>query len=589
MLSRVLRSRWFWLLVLGGLVAVGWLGTSVALDARQAASALGEAQDDAARLKSALIAGEQPQVTSSLADLQDHAAAAHDLTDGWTWDVVATVPWWGRNVEAVQISTAAVDDIAARGLPPLADAGAKLSVDSFRPQDGRVDVATLARLAPAVTAASDVLDHNAEQVEAIDTDRLVGPVRDRLQDLQRELAAANSSAATASRALELAPSVLGSDGRRTYLLVFQTNAEIRSTAGMGGAFALVTADDGRLTLSAQSSAALLNGDVDPDPGLTEEELAVFGSLMGSDVRATNVDPHVPRVAQLWADRAQQAYGTPVDGVISLDAVSVSSLMRGIGAVDVPGGPRLTAGNLVDQVLHQVYLDIEDPGAQDDYFAAVTKRVFAKVVSGRVDWPAVVDALTDAADERRVEVWFRSTKEQQVLDDTAVVGSIVQPGSTPYVGLYVNDAAQSKMSYYLRYDTTVTSTRCTAKGRQTISGTTTFRNLLQGDPEKLPRYVTGSGRRADRGDISLSLWLFAPRGGQVTALAVDGQDQALGSGGPAYEDRPSQFGAVTVKPGQKVDLTWRVETAAGQGGDGRFFQTPGVTTSANGVRIASACR
>ena len=63
--------------------------------------------------------------------------------------------------------------------------------------------------------------------------RSASPVR----ELQTKIAEADALADRASIAVRLLPGMLGGDGERRYLFVFQNNAEIRATGGIPGAFA----------------------------------------------------------------------------------------------------------------------------------------------------------------------------------------------------------------------------------------------------------------------------------------------------------------------------------------------------------------
>ncbi|MTB89575.1 DUF4012 domain-containing protein [Aeromicrobium senzhongii] len=565
------------------------------LEARTVASSLLRAQDEATRVKDQLAAGDADGARASLARLQSNSAEAHRLSRGGMWDATAKIPWLGRNVEAVQITSASIDDIAARGLPPVVEAGSALSADSFKPRDGKIDVKALAALAPAVASASGVLEQNADRIGAIEAEGLVGPLVRPVLDLQRQIDEADRAADAASRVMALAPASLGADGEQNYLLVFQTNAEIRSTGGMGGVFVLLSTEDGKLTLSAQSSSDELNFGTDgsrlADAELSDDEEQAFGTIMGRDVRSSNISPDYPRVAQIWADRAEAAYGVDVDvdGVISLDAVAMSYVLRGVGSVDVGKGAKLTADNAIDRLLNGVYLEYEDSADQNDYFEAATGRTFEAVMNGRGDWTQVVSSLSSAVKERRLQVWFRDKDRQKVIASTAVAGRVAQPDETPHVGLYITDSAQSKMQYYLRYDTRVKATTCSADRRQTISVTTSFRNQFSGNPKKAPWYIVGRGNRTEKGNQLLTYRLLTPKGGKVTGFTIDGAEQYLASSKVTYKDRAVQYGTLTVPPGDEISVTWQVQTAPGAVADARYFETPGIDTSSNDVRVPSACR
>ncbi|MFS0885679.1 DUF4012 domain-containing protein [Aeromicrobium sp. 179-A 4D2 NHS] len=587
------RSPAVWIALGLGLAVVLFALVPFALGAKTVAASLLRAQDQAVLLRDQLASGETEAAAATLTRLQANTSEAHRISRGGTWDVAAKVPWLGRNVEAVQVTSAAIDDIAARALPPMVEGGSSLSVQSFKPRDGRLDVAALAELAPAVSTASDVLSENADRVNAIEAERLLGPLVRPVLDLQRQVTEADRAAGAASRVMHLAPASLGAEREQHYLLAFQTNAEIRSTGGLAGVYVLLSAKDGKVELVDQAVSGELNlaadGSRQPDAKLTKDERDAFGTIMGHDVRATNISPDFRRVARIWADRAGTSFGEEVDGVISLDAVAMSYVLRGLGSVPLAGGERLTADTALDRLLNGVYLEHEDPADQNAYFEDATTRTFAAVMNGRGDWTEIVSALSEAASERRLQVWFRDAERQRVIADTPVAGAVGQPGRTPHVGLYITDASQSKMQYYLRYDTRVKATTCTAERGQVIVVTTSFRNQLFGDTGKLPWYVTGTGTRTKKGNQLLTYRLLAPKGGKVVGFTIDGREQSLASSDVTYGDRPVQYGTLVVKPGDEISVTWRVETADGAAGDARYFETPGIDTSANDLRVPSACR
>ena len=592
MVNRVSRrSAVLWVSIGFVLAVAGFALVPFVLEARSVASSLVRAQDRAVALKQQMAAGDADGAALTLRRMQADTERAHRVSRGGIWDLAARVPWLGRNVEAVQVSSASVDDIAVRGLPPLVEAGSALSVDSFRPSDGRLDVKTLGTMAPAVSTAGAVLSENAERIRAIEAEGLVGPLVRPVLELQRQVEDADRSADAADRVMRLAVESLGVEGAQHYLLAFQTNAEIRSTGGLAGAFVLLRTENGRITLSEQSAAGDLNLAADgtrlPDAKLSRDERAAFGTIMGHDVRSTNISPDFPRVAAIWAGRAERTYDVDIDGVISLDAVALSYVLRGIGAIEVDGD-RLTADNAMARLLNGVYVDYDDPQDQNEYFETATGRTFEAVMNGSGNWVKIVSALSEAASERRVQIWFRDPERQQVIARTPVAGEVSQPGASPYVGLYITDSSQSKMQYHLRYDTRVKATTCSADRSQVIVVTTSFRNQFSGNPEKAPPSVTGRGNRTQKGNQLLTYRLLSPRGGQVVGFTIDGTDQPLASSNVTYQDRAVQYGTLTIPPGDEISVTWRVRTAPGADADARYFETPGIATSSNDLKVPSAC-
>ncbi len=62
--------------------------------------------------------------------------------------------------------------------------------------------------------------------------------------MQTKLHEAASLSSKASYAVRLLPTMLGMEGKRDYLVLFQNNAEIRATGGIPGAFATMSANHG---------------------------------------------------------------------------------------------------------------------------------------------------------------------------------------------------------------------------------------------------------------------------------------------------------------------------------------------------------
>ncbi|ETK33476.1 DUF4012 domain-containing protein [Microbispora sp. ATCC PTA-5024] len=103
-----------------------------------------------------------------------------------------------------------------------------------------------------------------------------------------------SAAATAAAVL---PPMLGLDGTRRYFLAFQTNAEARGTGGLVGAFGVLKADRGRLSVTGLSA--------DNGLGLNPRPVADFGTAYreryGPDalrlLSISNLSPHFPYAAR----------------------------------------------------------------------------------------------------------------------------------------------------------------------------------------------------------------------------------------------------------------------------------------------------
>jgi hypothetical protein len=168
----------------------------------------------------------------------------------------------------------------------------------------------------------------------------------------------------------------------------------------------------------------------------------------------------------------------------------------------------------------------------------------------------------------------------------VSGALVGRSSTPQVGLYINDSTAGKMDYYLQYRSTAAAVDCRRGGAQDIRATMALTSTMPTAFQQLSPWILGTGQFAPQGTIAFNLRIYAPYGGEITGLTVDGESHSVTA--DKHRGRQVALLPMALKPGQLVTVTADVRTAPGQSGDGVLSFTPGIVPAPNGVRIASAC-
>ncbi|HVK34749.1 MAG TPA: DUF4012 domain-containing protein [Microlunatus sp.] len=170
------------------------------------------------------------------------------------WSLLEHVPLIGADLEAFRQTTELVDAVVRDGIGPLAPAANGLSAESLKPTDGRIDLAPLQRLAPAVVDVDAAIQAASRSAGAIDTRHVVAPApradRGAARSARRGRPPQHRSA-TGRAAL---PAMLGADEQRRYLLMFQNNAEERASGGNPASLALLTVDRGAIALGRQAGS-----------------------------------------------------------------------------------------------------------------------------------------------------------------------------------------------------------------------------------------------------------------------------------------------------------------------------------------------
>ncbi|MEE6289272.1 DUF4012 domain-containing protein [Georgenia sp. MJ173] len=564
-------------LILAVILALLALVVVYALQARTAYTELRAAMPQVQDLRSQALAGNAETAVATVAELQEHTTAARDALGGPHWSVLAALPWVGPNVHAAREATVVVDDLASDVLPDLVSATQVVNPANLALVDGRIDLAPIIEVAPQVIAADAAVNAAIDRLDAIDTDGVIDELTGQLTDLAGQLSDVSSLTATASRAVQLLPPMLGADEPREYLLLVQNNAEPRSTGGLTGAFVLLGADDGAIEILDQRSAVEVGSFSEPAVELTDTEVALFGTQLGRYPGNVTATPHFPRSAQIITEMWRQGVGTEVDGVMSVDPIVLASLLGATGPVDLPLGGELTSDNAVQLLLNEVYLSIADPADQDDFFQAAAGLVFAELVAGEGSSAAMLAALVGSADDGRLMIWSAHEAEQGLLSGTVLSGELRGDlDGAPVVGVYVNDLSAAKIAYYQHMDVELTAQTCHPDGTQDLTMSVTLTSAAPEDAADLPVSLVGTGRVVDKGDMRSNLLVYAPTGGRITDVrAAEGDpgvlpqihnDLVVAARRVALEPGESATTEVDITTGPGYTLPAILRTTPGPGGD-----------------------
>ena len=578
------RRPWRWLLSAIALVAVvvvayaGWLTWKAAHNLQAAA-------DDASAIKAKALSDDPSQAAEAVDAFQQHADKAADATDSPIWRAMTHLPFFGDDARGVRVAATVARDLGDGALGDLA--GAVGSINAVLPQRGGIDLAKVEPLAQPVARSNTALAHARERIDAVDASGFVGALQSRFRDLREKVDTAADAMAVADRAMHVMPQMLGQDGPKNYLVVMQNNAEIRASGGLPGAVSLMRTDHGKVSMVRELSGGSFGEAPEPVLPLDPAETKIFGKNLGTFFLDANLTPDFARSADLWKARWEQTQPEKIDGVIAMDAVTLSYLLKAIGPIDV-GGVELTRDNAVDELLSKAYARIPDPAQQDVFFGEVASTVFSKVMSFEGSRQTLLQQLHRAADEGRIRIHDFDASVQQHLAGTGVAAELTRDApTTPQVNVAFADATLSKMSYYLRYNTHVMATSC-ADGVQTLSGTLTMRSTAPQDAAStLSNYVLGTTRlKSSRGNELVAVYVFAPEGG--TAAKFDDNSIDFPQFTSELDGRKVIGTWVVLGPGDSQDLKWTMTSGTGQTGSVAVTVTPSVAAGNSSSKARSAC-
>lgn len=485
-------------------------------------------------LREQVAAADQVGATETVNDMRGHAEAAADAVGNPVWNLASAVPFVGANITAVTETARSADDVINLGLVPLVSVYDSLSWDSLVPSESGADLRPLASASPSVSSAAAAVKASADRLYEINTSNLLPQIATPLTSGREQLRGISSALDSAADAAKILPAMLGSEKPRNFLLMIQNNSESRASGGIPGALAILSVDKGKLSLGAQGSATDL-GPMSPGLRVDPQQEQIYSTRLGKYMQDVNLTPDFPTAATTARAMWEGKSGQRVDGVISIDPVVLSYILKSTGPVAVNGPElatvkasglptELTGDNVVNTLLSDVYSKIKQPKLQDAYFAGVAKEVFSALSTGKGEAKGLITGITRGAEEGRVLVWSADTYEQSVISKYSLSGAISGPSvSASEFGVYFNDGTGAKMDYYVRRTVQLVK-ECPADGYEQTTVRVVSTNTAPSDAaSSLPTYVTGAGAfGVPSGSVQTNLVAYGPVQANVESASVDGE-------------------------------------------------------------------
>ncbi|MEP6843485.1 MAG: DUF4012 domain-containing protein [Pseudolysinimonas sp.] len=543
MTVRPRRRPRFWVILslIVVLVAIIGIGIVIVVNVFTAKNELEAAVPLATKLESAIGHGDDAQSAKLASQFREHTRAASAAVSTPFYAIGEGIPGLGANLAAIKIVSVAADELADKAIVPASN----LSIHRLKVSGGKIDLDALAQATPIIHTAAAAVDKASSQVGAIHPGSLLPQVADAVAKFDGQLGTIKTLTDGLDSSIDLMPTALGADGPRTYLLLFQNNAELRALGGNPAALLEVTVDEGQFAVAQQSNSA--DFDHQSNIPISSDVSAVYGDAIGKIIQNSTMVPDFSTVAgyaqKFWADR----YGTKVDGVISFDPVALAGLLKATGPLKIDTGDTVTAANAVKLLLSTVYDRYRVPADQDAFFAKVASAMFQTVVSGKGSSFDVATQFSTSIADRRLILWSSDNGEESAIAKAGAAGTLPTDNTkATIVGAWINDFTFAKMGYYL--DAKIAVQPSCASKPYSISETLT--NSAPAGAGVLPPYVTGPIYLD--GVIHTDVVFTGPVGSTFGTVTVGGATvQPAGSG--MIDGRPVVRVSVTVAPGTSTTI------------------------------------
>ncbi|MEY9952692.1 DUF4012 domain-containing protein [Leifsonia sp. EB34] len=514
-----------------------WVGVRAALSYGHVSAARAEASATVAAVAA------DPVSAASRADRLRAVGERLDDATGLTGDIVwrasEYLPFAGANLRSYRLTVEALHETVDGGLTPVVADLARLDT-AVSLADRTVDTKAVAATAAGLRSAERALERGRTTLREASAGPLVPPLASgvrQAEDLVDSLHKTVSSLAVAARVL---PDAIGASGAKNYALLFNNNAELRTTGGIAGALSELTADGGRIELGEQLVPDQLNPAAGAGLEVSPQERGLYGPQLGEYVQDVNLTPDFVRSGELTAAHWRAALGQELDGVVSIDTATIGLLLAATGPITVDGRV-LNSENASTVLLRDVYLEIPDRDAQDVFFGELTRVMFDKLFGAGTGTVPVLKALGTAVDQGRISIWFADSALQREIAGGPLAGPLAQlaDDGTP-VGVFLADGTAGKMDAYLEGSMTATchapkangpAEKSPAKGAgtrgRTVTATATLVSTAPQDIASFPWVVIGYGvPNLPTGHIRTMVQFAATDSLRPQRMMVDGTEVPL---------------------------------------------------------------
>lgn len=538
-------------------VISAWFAVSAALVVRDLSAARGE-------LLQATDAVSRSQVAEARAKMESassHADAAATRTDGPLWNAVGSVPGVGDTADAGRAIAASLDQTLVTLLPLVEDLAA-IDPDTLVSPDGRIDVSVVQRAVPALQRAQPGIDQAVVTMRQAPTGSWVpAPLRRATAGYLDQLVGLQSALSTALTFGEIGGQILGEQAPRRYFVAILSPNEARGTGGFLGNYAIITAQDGEISIDTVGS----NTDLPNLQRLPASLDRQFRSRYGDTVlqRGTmNLSPHLPDSAAIWLKSWRQRTGQRLDGVIAVDVIALSDMVGASGQpVPLPDGGAIGGSDLARFATQGIYEKF--PRADQDmqrnlYQVAVLTSALESIV--RPPRPeAMAQAIGQALSTQRMVVWSNDEDVEQQLLEADVGGSLRAPDGHQ-VKAVVLSTSNSKLDAYLERSLSYGVGRCADEsGRVQSRIIFTLENAIPFG-ERPPEYMVGTAPMSPTGPIhSVEAQIYLPIGSEVLGVQVDGKSVDYTEFG--QQGRPAVLLDVRLPPRQTRTVDVRISEPA----------------------------
>ncbi len=355
-------------------------------------------------------------------------------------------------VEAGRYIINAVGD-SIEAVAPYADLiGFKKGESSFveKTAEDRLHTAvlTLDKLVTKIDPISENIKQAESRLEKIQPGRYpkkIGSrvVRERIVQLKEQFKSISTLFVDAKPLIKRLPEVLGKEGERNYLILFQNDKELRATGGFLTAYAVFNVNNGKIKIKSSEDIYFLDDSINVHPNAPREIATYHLNVPKFYIRDSNLSPDVPSSIKLFNSLYEKKKKKiDYNGLFLVDTQVLVDMLTIFGDTEASGvvfSAKADERCNCPQVIYKLFDIVDRPtpylrenrkGILGDLMYALFYKALG--FSPSKYWGPFVQTMMKNMQEKHILVYFVDKDLQQAVENLNFAGRI-----KPYEGDYLH--------------------------------------------------------------------------------------------------------------------------------------------------------
>ncbi len=264
-----------------------------------------------------------------------------------------------------------------------------------------------------------------KELNSVNVDDVPSSERSQFVEMKQALPEVNQAAAAFLGQEKIFNDILGGNGPRKYLFLFQNNQEARATGGFIGSYGLLDIFNGRVR------KFFIDGIFNPD-GQLRTKIIPPGPIQkisaNWSLHDSNWFPDFPTSAEKAAWFYEKAGGPTVDGVVTMTPTVMQKLLEMTGPIEMPEyGITVDKDNFIQEIQYQVEVDYDkELNNPKKILGDLAPKILDKILNMKSfsEMSQALNVLVASLNEKQILIYSKNPEIEQVLSDNGWSGEML---------------------------------------------------------------------------------------------------------------------------------------------------------------------